>query len=169
MKVEDVAFEQESLETKSDYEKERNKPIPNKLHSLLQNEITFRLRQSYDNDFDFFPELSLDTTPGSTPDVCIYPKGGKLIRAEITAKESEMPITAIEILSPSQSLNDLTSKARRLYFPKGVKSVWIVVPEFKAIHVMLPGDVNHYFDSGMLKDPATDIEISIDKIFERVV
>ncbi len=85
------------------------------------------------------------------------------------AKESEPPLTAIEILSPSQSLNELMHKAWDLYFPMGVKSVWIVVPEFRAIHVMMPNDEALYFGSGKLTDPATGVEIEVEKVFERVV
>ena len=53
-----------------------------------------------------------------------------------------------------------------IYFPMGVKSAWIVLPEFKAIQVVLPDDQKHYFDAGTLTDPATGIQISIEKVFE---
>jgi hypothetical protein len=41
-----------------------------------------------------------------------------------------------------------------------------VLPEFKAIQVVLPDDQKHYFDSGTLTDPATGIQLSIEKVFE---
>ena len=152
----------------SDYEIERNKPMPNRLHGTLQGRITFQLYSRYGDKYEFPTEVSLATVPPKTPDICIYPLKD-LNRDEIKAKEEDVPITTIEIISPSQSLEELTKKIRNTYFPMGVKSAWIVVPSFKAIHVMLPGDNNLYFDKGMLHDPATGIEISVDKIFERVV
>ena len=99
---------------------------------------------------------------------CIYPKKNLDIKG-IQAKESEPPFTTIEIISPSQSINELAHKAWDLYFPMGVKSAWIVVPEFKAIHIMLPGDENHYFDKGTLHDPATGIELEVEKVFEDLI
>jgi Uma2 family endonuclease len=111
-----------------------------------------------------FPnELSLDTTPSSTPDICIYPKR-KLDIKTVEAKKKEPPLTAIEIISPSQTFNEIMHKVWDLYFPMGVKSAWIVVPEVKAIHVLLPNDQNLYFSAGNLKDPATGIEISIESL-----
>jgi len=50
-----------------------------------------------------------------------------------------------------------------------VKSVWLVIPVLKAVHVLLPGGKDLYFNAGTLKDPATGIEISVEKIFERLV
>ncbi len=152
----------------SDYETERNKPMPNRLHGTLQGRITSQLYSRYGDRYEFPTEVSLATTPPKTPDICIYPLI-ELVRKDIKAKEEEPPITTIEILSPSQSIDELTNKVRDLYFPMGIQSAWIVVPAFKAIHVMLPDDNNFYFDKGMLQDPATGIEISVDKVFERVV
>jgi hypothetical protein len=57
-------------------------------------------------------------------------------------------------------------KAWDLYFPLGVQSAWIVVPEFKAIHVLLPNDQSILVNAGILTDPATGIQISIEKVFE---
>ena len=169
MNFQETIDESIEVQQKSDYEIERNKPMPNKLHGILQSEITFQLRLTYNDQFDFPTEVSLNTQPGSTPDICIFKKSKQFIREEIQAKESEMPITTIEIISPSQPLDEMTRKVRKIYFPKGVKSAWIVVPTFKGIHLMLPGDKNSYFDSGILKDPTTGIEISIEDIFKRII
>lgn len=155
----------ENPTTETSYETERNKPMPNIIHGAVQNKIGSILDRNYGDKFLAINELSLDTTPGSTPDISIYPKR-KLDVKTAEAKEKDPPLTTIEILSPSQSINELTHKAWDLYFPMGVKSAWIVVPEFKGIHIMLPDDKNFYFDSGMLTDPATGIEISIEKVFE---
>lgn len=158
-------IENEAVEQLSDYEIERNKPMPNRIHGTLQSKINFLLLLAYSDQFSFPNELSLDTTPSSTPDICIYPKKELDIKVAM-AKEKEAPLTTIEIISPSRSLNELMHKAWDIYFPMGVKSAWIVLPEFKAIQVVLPNDEKHYFDSGTLTDPATGIQISIEKVFE---
>lgn len=149
----------------NDYETERNKPMPNKIHGAIQSKISHLLQNAYGSKFMFPNELSLDTEPASTPDICIYPKVKLDIRT-VTAKENEAPLTTIEIISPSQSINELMHKAWDLYFPFGVLSAWIVIPEFKAIQVVLPDDTKHYFDSGTLTDPATGLQVSIEQVFE---
>ncbi|MBL7798573.1 MAG: Uma2 family endonuclease [Saprospiraceae bacterium] len=149
----------------SDYEIERNKPMPNIIHGFLQHKIGVLLDQLFGNKFMFINELSLDSTPPSTPDLCIYEKR-KLDVRTVAAKERQPPLTTIEIISPSQSLNELMHKAWDIYFPLGVLSAWIVIPEFKAIQVVLANDEKHYFDSGILTDPATGIQLDVEKVFE---
>ena len=105
----------------SQYEIERNKPMPNRIHGQIQGDLVFLLNLHYREKYNFSSEVSLATTPGSTPDICIFPKK-KLSLKTIKAKEEEAPITTIEIQSPSQSIEELQHKACNLYFPMGVKS-----------------------------------------------
>ena len=162
---EDVLIETQPDVALSDYEIERNKPMPNIIHGTVQSKLNALFDRAYSEKFIFPNELGLNTMPPSTPDICLYPKK-KLDYKNVQAKESEPPLTTIEILSPSQSLNELMHKAWDLYFPLGVKSAWIVVPEFKAIHIMLPGDENYYFSTGLLTDPATGIELPLRPVFK---
>jgi Uma2 family endonuclease len=150
------------------YVTERNKPMPNRIHGVIQSALSFLLIRDYSNDYQLVSELSLDSVPPATPDLCIYPTK-KLDIKTIQAKEQEAPLTTIEIISPSQTLNELMHKAWDIYFPMDVKSAWIVVPELKCIHVVLPNDENLVFGSGMLNDPATGIRISVDKVFEQLL
>ena len=149
----------------SEYEIERGKPMPNIIHGTLQSKINLLLSVRYGDKFIFPSELSLATVPPTTPDICVCPKR-KLRLSEVEAKETEMPITAIEILSPSQHLDQLQDKAWEIYFPAGVQSAWIVVPELKAIQVLLPNDEMHLFHNMTLTDPATGIQIEVGKVFE---
>ena len=91
-----------------------------------------------------------------------------LKRKDIKAKEEEAPITTIEIQSSSQSIDELQQKAWNQYFPMGVQSCWIVIPALKGIQVLLAKgkDKEFYFNSGILKDPATGIKLEIEKVFE---
>ncbi len=150
------------------YEIERNKPMPNFVHGVLQSKISRLLGNQYEDKFLFPNELSLATTPSSTPDICIYPKR-KLSVINLEAKEAEAPITTIEIQSPSQSIDELINKTHNLYFPMGVKSAWIVIPALKAIQVIFPKKEHLLFTTGELKDPTTKIVLNIDKVFEDLV
>lgn len=150
----------------SSYEIERNKPLPNRIHGVLQGDLVFLLNLQYRKKYQFSSEVSLATSPSSTPDICIFPKK-KLDIMEVEAKETEAPITTIEIQSPSQSPDELVKKIHQLYFPMGVKSAWLVLPALKAIQIITP-DEQVLFSKGKLKDPATNIELDIKEIFENL-
>ena len=156
------------IEPLTDYEIERGKPIPNIIHGTLQSKINRLLGNSYDSKFIFPNELALATTPPTTPDICIYPKK-KLDMRTVEAKETEMPITTVEILSPSQTIDELQDKAWNIYFPAGVRSAWIVVPELKVIQLLLPEGEPRVFHKNTLSDPATGIELSLEQVFEDLV
>ena len=150
----------------SAYETERNKPMPNRIHGVLQGDLIFLLNLQYRKKYQFPSEVSLATTPSSTPDICIFPKK-KLDLMKVEAKETEAPITTIEIQSPSQSPDELVKKIHQLYFPMGVKSAWLVLPALKAIQIITPNE-QFLFSKGKLKDPITNIELDIKEIFENL-
>jgi Uma2 family endonuclease len=166
--MKDDFFIEEPRTIHTDYETERNKPLPNRLHGHIQGNIIFELRLNYRDQFNIESEVTLDTTPkSSTPDVCIFPK--RIINTKDNrAKSSEMPLATIEIPSPSQSPEDLVAKAWEYYFPAGIKSAWIIIPALRAIRIILPDDQNIIFYTGEVHDPTNNIKITVDKIFEGV-
>jgi len=162
--MKDDVFFEEIHTTFAHYETERNKPIPNRIHGTIQSQL-FELRLNYRDKFDIADEVSLDVKPGATPDLCIFEK--KILDWKTTnAKESDMPITTVEIVSPSQSMDEMAKKVWDSYFPAGIKSAWIVIPPpFKAIYVLTPDGKQKIFDSGMLKYAVTGIEVDTEKVF----
>lgn len=118
----------------SQYELERGKPMPSKLHGRVQRILGAELLTAYGEKFNLFSELSTDLSEWeSAPDISIYPK------AEIDYSEDEVwvtepPLCAIGILSPTKGLQELISKARK-HFGYGVKSCWLVIPGLKNIYV----------------------------------
>ncbi len=151
----------------SDYETERNKPMPNRIHGKIELEIGFQLKLNYNEKFDFATEVTLNTTPASTPDISIFHKKEEALDWKtIPAKETEVPLTTIEIVSPSQSMDEMAKKVVDIYFPMGVKSAWLVMPPpYKAIYVLTPDGKRKHFDEGTLIDPTTGIEIELEKVF----
>jgi Uma2 family endonuclease len=134
-------------------------------HSRVVNRLCVALDQ-YDEEFDTFPELELELSTGKCkPDLCIYPNL-TVDWYNDTLYFTHSPLVAIEILSPRQALNELTDKAFKQYFPAGVKSVWIVVPLFRTIQILL-SDGSLQIASAMdrLRDPITHIEIDLPTIF----
>lgn len=115
------------VEQKSIYELERNKPMPSKNHGKIQANILFSLMSKYRNTYSFISELSLEL--GNclcTPDISFYPSAPLDIRND-EIRMTTPPLGVIEILSPTQTLSDLTDNAY-LYFSNGVKSCWLVLP-----------------------------------------
>ena len=78
--MKDDVFVEETYSDYSDYETERNKPMPNKLHSKIQLKLAVELDVNYSDKFDFYSELTLDSEPASTPDLCIFPKNKKSLQ-----------------------------------------------------------------------------------------
>lgn len=153
---------------KNDYEIERNKPMPSKNHSYIQLRLGAALLNAYEDRFNFLSELDL-APPGvkpSVPDICIYPKSPvDLLKDEV--KVTEAPITTIEILSPKQGIEDVTSKIFEIYFPAGVQSAWLIIPPLRSVHIFTP-DRNHTtFNTGALYDPATGISLALDSFFPK--
>ncbi|MBK8568003.1 MAG: Uma2 family endonuclease [Saprospiraceae bacterium] len=166
--IKDDFFIEETTTTEPDYETERNKPLPNRIHGRIQTRLVVQLENNYGTQFAIESEVSLDTKPKtSTPDICIFPLR-KLHLNDIQAKSTEMPLTTIEIQSPSQSPEDLVAKALEYYFPAGVKSAWVIVPAMKAVRLILPDGQNFLFIAGEVNDPTNGVRVAVEKIFEGV-
>jgi len=134
-------------------------------HSRIINRLCVAL-DKYDANFDTLPELELELSTGKCkPDICIYPNL-PIDWYNDTVFFTASPLVAVEILSPKQALTDLTDKAFKQYFPAGVKSVWIVIPLFRTIQLLLPnGELQIFSHNDVMKDPITDIEIDLKAIF----
>ena len=150
----------------SPYEIERNKPMPNLTHGAIQANLIFELKLNFRDQYRVASEVSLATLPqGSTPDIVLYSKRSLNFVSE-TAKQTEPPLLAIEIQSPSQSNEQMVEKAIQ-YFAFGVKSCWIVFPALKSIAVYSDPDQSEIFQHGeTLKDPVMGVEVELGKVFE---
>jgi Uma2 family endonuclease len=160
-------------EPMSDYERERGKPVPSKNHSHTQTNLTFALAP-YRGRFAFLTEVTVDLGDGGrpvTPDLSVYPPLAFDFRRD-EVRMTDLPLVAVEILSPTQSTQDLVHKADRL-LRAGVRSVWIVLPPLKTITVLTDldeatGDMQQatYEPGDTLRDPATGIEVALADVFD---
>jgi Uma2 family endonuclease len=161
---------------------EAEKDRPSKRHSLTQTNITILLGN--DERFSIFVELSLDSSAIDlnpygiknkdevVPDISVYIEPPSLDDepGDDEMRVSKMPDLAIEVLSPTQTINELLKKIRA-YFALGIKSCWLVMPALEEIRVFSQQprhyknfDLNH---SDMVVDEMMDIHLPIDKIFRR--
>ncbi len=156
----------ETQRTLSPYELERGKPMPSKNHSKIEARLSFALISRYETLYDVLTEPSLELSSGkANPDVALYPiSQGDWERDE--TKITAPPITTVEILSPTQSLNELVEKIRDVYFPAGVKSSWIIIPPLKTVHIFYPDSPTETFTAGTLTDKATGVELRLEEIFK---
>lgn len=158
----------ENFNEETDYEIERNKPIPSWNHS----EIAFSLNavlMPYRKEYSIKPELSLELATGkATPDLCLYSKRPSNAAKDII-RMTEPPLLTVEILSPKQAYDDIWEKIRDIYFPAGVLSCWLLVPTSRLLQIFTPDGKILTRTSGSVKDPALGIEISLEELFENFI
>jgi Uma2 family endonuclease len=151
------------------YQLERNKPMPSLDHSMIQLQLGYLLKRDFNNQFSLMSELALDTLPkGTTPDICIYQKlNRELGKQPDVVKMTQMPITTVEILSASQPLSQIIQKIKQYYFPAGVKSAWVIIPDLLAIVLYSPDNEDYeLYKSGKMTDPATGITVDVKEVFD---
>ncbi|MCU0355214.1 MAG: Uma2 family endonuclease [Cytophagales bacterium] len=148
----------------SNYELETGKPMPSKHHAKLQARLSQVLLNAYEQQYDIYSELSLELLTGkATPDIAVYPKStDNWLIDEI--RVTNPPLSVMEILSPTQGLQDLTDKFA-VYFGE-VKSYWVLIPNFKTIHIITPDLQVATFAEGIAKDKTTGIEIAVAALFK---
>ncbi|MDW8438613.1 MAG: Uma2 family endonuclease [Chloroherpetonaceae bacterium] len=152
------------VETLSDYELERGKPMPNFNHGYIQANLIVALRARYGKRFSVVSEVSIPIgDKDATPDVLIFPKRA-VDWFETKPALSEPPILAIEIQSPSQPMETIIDKAKAM-LNHGVKSVWIIQPAIKTVSVFTKDAPPKTYVEGAIRDSVSDIELSFEEIF----
>jgi Uma2 family endonuclease len=151
--------------TISDYEIERGKPMPSKLHSVIQINIGSAIKMRYKSRYRVMSELSVRLHGNKyVPDIVVYSQDASNWHIE----EIEMttpPLLAIEIESPSQATDEMKAKADK-YLAAGVRSVWLVMPALGGIMVLQSEKKARFFSEGNVVDEELGIEIPIDEVFE---
>jgi hypothetical protein len=155
----------EAVALKSDYEIERGKPMPSKLHAVAQRRLTVAISVKYP-DLEPLPELTilLPSGKGGTPDIAIYPKM-EIDWEKDEVKVKEAPLGVIEIFSPTQGSLEIMERKPQ-YFALGVKSMWIVNLPFKTIYVYHNEHAfNTFTYEDMLEDKNLGITLPLSEIF----
>jgi Uma2 family endonuclease len=149
-----------------DYVTERGKPMPSLNHGTVQANLILAIGARFKNRYRVISELSLDLSDWpSVPDISLYHRTPLDLHNDVVAM-TEPPLCTIEIISPTQSLNELTTKARQ-YFAHGVKSCWLVLLPLGNIYVYSDPDNYQIFRAHeTLHDTVLDIEIPLPEVFE---
>jgi len=146
----------------SDYEKERGKPMPSKLHSVVQTNLTIAL--SGHPSYTVLSELTLELDGRElTPDLSVYER----LDVDFTEDElrmTEPPLLTVEIASPTQGIQELIDKIRFL-LGAGVQSSWLVQPQLRTITVYSGDMASNTYSEGTVADPNLDLEVDHTDVF----
>lgn len=148
-------------------------------HSRAQGKLIVSLAQ--DERLEIMPELSIDlkgiditkfgfkSTVELKPDISVYwqtpvPEAEPL---DDIIRSPSPPDLAIEIISTSQTLNEMTNKVKA-YFALNVKSCWLVLPSLSTIYVFSPPHHYRVFPQDTeLVDETMDIHLPLQKVFKK--
>jgi len=161
------------------FEHEEIIKMPSRNHSFTQT----RIAGLFFNEERFTPfvDVSLDASQIDLkqfglkikdefiPDICLYPGEVGLSEPLDELKMSEMPLLAIEILSPKQGIEEVLAKFPA-YFAMGIKSCWLVIPTLKTVTVYSQPTCSKFFDTQHdteVIDEIMDIRLPIQKIFKK--
>lgn len=153
----------ESGRALSEYERERGKPMPSMLHSVVQTNL-LGILLTYRPEYQVLSELTLQLDDrNQTPDLCVY----RDLNVDFMHDETQAtdpPLLAVEISSPTQGIQGLLDKIRFL-LQHGVQSCWLIQPQLRTVTVFTGEMDSATHDRGVLTDPATNIEVDLDDVF----
>ncbi len=112
---------------------EQDEHMPSLNHSYVCLQL---LKQLIANDaIEPLPELTLDIGNGLTPDISVFQKAS--IKPDFfhdIPRIKERPLLAIEVVSSSQTIQEMLDKATQLV-GEGIKAVWTVEPYSRTVFV----------------------------------
>jgi Uma2 family endonuclease len=137
--------------------------LPSFNHGYFQLSIGIALRQQ--EKFSVVSASSIEINGKEyIPDISVYPKR-KVDRLHDIIKMTDMPLLAIEIISPTQGTLELMNKFD-IYFEGGIKSCWLVDPLPGSVMVLNSPDQAQTFTSGEVIDEVVDMRVLIDELFK---
>ena len=138
----------------------QDEEMPSLNHSYVCLQI---LRQLLQNEkVEPLPELTLDIANGLTPDISIFPK--EQIHPNFfrdVPKFQQMPVLSIEVISSSQTIEELLEKAAQL-IQAGVKVVWTIEPHSRSVFVTTSSEEKLFHD-GIVENE--EIQVDFAKVF----
>ena len=138
----------------------QDEEMPSLNHSYICLQILRQLLQN--ENVEPLPELTLDIANGLTPDISIFPK--EQIHPNFfrdVSKFQQMPVLAIEVISSSQTIEELLEKAAQL-IQAGVKVVWTIEPHSRSVFVTTSSEEKLFHD-GIVENE--EIQVDFAKVF----
>ncbi len=137
---------------------------PSYHHAYLSSNLIVALSSL--KKYSIFSELTLQIDGKDyIPDICLYPKRQIKFSSGDILKMTEMPLLAIEILSPTQGMLEIVDKFR-IYFAAGIKSCWLIIPIAQSVIVYSSMEEAKTFTSGDLIDEVISIHLPLVAVFD---
>jgi Uma2 family endonuclease len=135
---------------------------PSVNHSYVQARLT-TLLGNY-KQYSIFTELSIEIEGKEyVPDICIYSKR-KFDPFNDQIRTKEIPLLVIEVLSPTQVMQELADKIK-MYINAGVQSCWLVVPLTCTITVYHDLEKMNSYGKDNVIDDKLNISLPLSEIF----
>ena len=117
------------------------------------------------SDITVFTELNLQIGDKDyIPDICLYPKRDINLTGKDIIRMTEMPLVVVEILSPTQTIQDALDKFDS-YFQAGIRSCWLVTPFAQTVSVYQSTTQARVFHDEEIHDPTVPIRLEWRTIF----
>ena len=131
--------------------------------STLVNLMTY-LAERYGEQFDILPSIDVSLPEQDfTCDLGIFPTRKIDWRNDLIRVGP--PITAFEIVMPTETPERLADAIRQHYFPNGVQSAWVIAPHQQSISLLHPNQPTQVFTSGSIHDLKSGLDIEVAEIF----
>lgn len=131
---------------------------------LILVNLIVHLRKQYKEQYAILPSIDISfPNQDFTCDLGIFPP--RKIDWLNDLPRVEPPISAFEIVIPTETAEQLTDAIRTYYFPNGVKSAWIIAPNQQSITLIQPEGSTQVFTQGIVCDSATGLTVSVEEIF----
>lgn len=136
--------------------------MPSLNHSYICLQI---LKQLISNEaIEPLPELTLDIANGLTPDISVFSKSQIQPNPfRDVPRFQERPILAIEVVSSSQTIQEMLQKSTQLV-NEGVKVVWTVEPYSRTVFVTTQSGETLFHDELIENE---GIQVDFSKVFPR--
>ena len=95
---------------------------PSYPHAYVSGKIIARLHQF--EQYSVFSELTLQLDKDYIADVCLYPKRPINFAAGDIIKVTEMPLLIVEVLSPTQGIQEILDKFAKFLRPGSNRAGW---------------------------------------------
>ncbi len=138
----------------------QDEEMPSLNHSYICLQILCQLLQN--EKVEPLPELTLDIANGLTLDISIFPK--EQIHPNFfrdVSKFQQIPVLAIEVISSSQTIEELLEKAAQL-IQAGVKAVWTIEPHSRSVFVTTSSEEKLFHDRIVENE---EIQVDFAKVF----
>lgn len=153
---------------------EENTDVGSFNHAKIQANLAYLLKRL--GSYAVLTDLSLDVSSLNKeqygipfrdelrPDICLY-SARKVSPFQDILRMKEMPLLIIEILSPKQSIYEITEKFKA-YFDLGILSCWLVIPPTQTITIYHNLESFFTVSAQELNDQKIGIQLLTDEIFE---